>query len=221
MTPWVSIYVIPLLIPVSATALLAVKGVWLYVQYPRSLKWVQFPEYDKLAQTMDVRLAEVNRWGMSSSPGIALSNSLRKQIVFNEENFSRFSNEERLGIVAHELAHVKSWDSIFASVILSAGMVFALVIALYGSTVFPTAIWILFFLAMIYYRRRSEYKADLLAAEYVDSDSMVSALTRMRSGSRKQQALGALSHPPISERIRRLHEFRRPSMDEGTSLRST
>lgn len=217
MTPSLFIYAVSLFIPLSATALLAAKALWLLLEYPRSLKWVRFPEYDKLAQDMAVRLASVNRWGLSNSPGIAMSNSLRKQIVFNERNFSKFSNEERLGIVAHELAHMRSWDSIFASAILLAGMLSAIAIASFGITLIPTAIWFPFFIAMVYYRRRSEYKADLLAAKYVDSDSIVSALSRMMLGSRKQRALGALSHPPISERIRKLHEFRRPSMDKGQS----
>ncbi|MDA4126118.1 MAG: M48 family metalloprotease [Thaumarchaeota archaeon] len=214
-------YAISLSIPFSVTILLAAKSLWLLLQYPRSLKWVQFPEYDKLAQTMAVRLASIKRWGMSSSPGIALSNSLRRQIVFNEKIFYRFSADERSGIVAHELAHLKSRHSLFASTFLVVGMLSALLMAPYGSLELPTGIWFIFFLAMVYYRRHTEYKADLLAARYVDPTSLASALGRMSAGSKLERAFGALSHPPISERIRRLHEFRRPSMDEGTSLRST
>jgi Zn-dependent protease with chaperone function len=116
---------------------------------------------------------------------------------------------------------LKSRDSLVGSGLLGFGMLFAFLIAPYGGLFLPTGVWFSFFLAMVYYRRRSEYEADLLAARYVDPISLASALSRMSSGSKLQRAFGALSHPPISERIRRLHEFRRPSMDEGTSLRST
>jgi Zn-dependent protease with chaperone function len=84
----------------------------------------------------------------------------------------------------------------------------AIVLALEGEALLPTIAWFAFFFLMVYYRRRGEYQADLAAARFVQPTSMISALLRFQSPTRKyERFLGGLTHPPTGARIERLRRL--------------
>jgi len=179
---------------------------------PKSVEWKEFPEYDSLALRMAVSLSPRRRWGVARFGGISRTNALRGEVIFDSKSFFKLSEEERLAVTAHELAHIKSRHSLYAGLILSCGAVVAIASAFEGSIFLPTVTWLVFYLAMVYYRRHGEYQADLVAIRYVPVSSLISALGRFRWGTRRyERVAGGLTHPPIDARTERLRRLGIPS----------
>jgi len=200
-----TLFGLSILLPVLLTILLVARAFSLMFREPRSVEWKDFPEYDALALRMQVRLPPPKRWGVARIGGVARTNAIRGQVIFDSKSFFKLTPEERLAITAHELGHIKARHSLFAALILFCGTAVAIILALEGEALLPTIAWFAFFFLMVYYRRRGEYQADLAAARFVQPTSMISALLRFQSPTRKyERFLGGLTHPPTGTRIERL-----------------
>lgn len=153
---------------------------------------------------MSVRISPRRGWRVGRFGGLARANLLRREVLLDSKSFFKLTPDERLAVVAHELAHLKSRHSLFATLILVAGVVLASASLTTGFLFLPTVVWLVFFFLMIYYRRQSEYQADLIACRYVNPSFLVSALSKLGTGSKTQPLAAGLSHPPMRERIHRL-----------------
>jgi hypothetical protein len=198
------LYVVSLFLPILVTTMLVGKTLWLSFREPRSLQWTDNPEFDKLSAKMGIEMPPGKRWGVGKFGGIAGTNPLRKRVLLDSSSINLLSEEERLALVAHELAHLQSRHSMFASLILVFGAVAAVLLAPAGGLFLPTLVWLAFFFAMVAYRRRSEYQADSIAARAIGPASVISTLGRIKEGRRSQRILGGLTHPSTKDRIRRL-----------------
>lgn len=200
-------FLFSLVLPIGFTLLLSSRTLWLAFADPKSLEWQDFPEYDKLSETMSVRLSPNRRWGVGRIAGIARANPLQKQVLLHSKFFFRFTPEERLAIVAHELAHIKSRHSLFSTLILTVGLALSFFAAIGTSLlILPSIVWLVFFLVMVLYRRSAEYQADSIACRYIECGLLVSALSRIGVGKGSDRIVQGLSHPPLKERVRKLKQ---------------
>ena len=161
-----------------------------------------FPEFEHLATAMSVRLAPGRGYVVTRIPTVARTNPMRRQITLDRKVFFALAPEERLALVAHELAHLRRHHSVYAVLIASGGSVVALLLLPSPWPVLSVPAWVIGISGMLIFRRLSEYQADLLAAKFVDPQRLASAL--MKLSKERRSRVANLTHPSPSQRVAKL-----------------
>jgi Zn-dependent protease with chaperone function len=149
---------------------------------------------------------------ISMNPNLrsAFTNPFAKKIYFPESWLS-FSEQEQLGIIGHELEHLKSFRKFFALLIVASVLVYAVsfFLSYNTATVFVIISAVSLDLLLItFIARRNELHADYESALTVGPEGLISVFEWMKSQDRKDR--GSETHPSFSTRISRLYKL----MDE-------
>ena len=162
----------------------------------------------------------------------------KKRIVLYDTLINDLEKEEIVAVLAHEIGHYKkkhTLSGLFIGIVQTGIMLylFSLFVAmpelsralggetasfhigLIGFTILYSPLSLLLGLAVNSFSRRNEYQADAYAAEHHDAISLISGLKKLNRNSLSNLTSHPLyvffhySHPPLLQRIRALHKYRK------------
>jgi Zn-dependent protease with chaperone function len=151
---------------------------------------------------MSVRLTPGHGYVVTRIPTVARTNPMRRQITLDRKVFFALAPEERLALVAHELAHLRQHHSLYSVLMASGGSVVALLLLPSPYPVLSAPAWAIGISGMLIFRRLSEYQADQLAAKFADPQRLASAL--MKLSKERRSRVANLTHPSPSRRAAKL-----------------
>ncbi|WHY91671.1 protease HtpX [Neobacillus cucumis] len=197
------------------------------------------------------KVPEVGIYESDDINAFATGRSKNKSLIaFSSGLLNSMNQEQVAAVTAHEIAHIANGDMVTLTLIQSTVNLFVNVVTLpillwkwlfslysnnrgraifwFISVVYALATFLLAFLGSLMvkqFSRRREYKADALAAQLIDRDSMISALKFLKNtpsikskldshaafkiNSYKRWLFLLSTHPPIEKRIKAL-EKRKP-----------
>lgn len=162
----------------------------------------------------------------------------KKRIVLYDTLINDLEKEEIVAVLAHEIGHYKkkhTLSGLFIGIVQTGIMLylFSLFVAmpelsralggetasfhigLIGFAILYSPLSLLLGLAVNSFSRRNEYQADAYAAEHHDAISLISGLKKLNRNSLSNLTPHPLyvffhySHPPLLQRIRALHKYRK------------
>ena len=166
-------------------------------------------EFSSLSNLMKVKTRNKDPIGVVAK-WINAAAKLDKSIVLGQPIVEEFEKDERMGVLAHELAHCKGNHSVICAGLL---MPF-IVVLLYSLSILqlPWYIEVLiifsfFGLAMPITSWPFEYKADAVAARYIGKEKMIAALNKLAEANSIDINQDSYSHPAISRRVAHLRKL--------------
>jgi Zn-dependent protease with chaperone function len=163
-----------------------------------------FPELYEVAKRMGCNYSK--KIQLTDNPKVlsAYTNMTTGQIVIPRSwKVERYTFEQLLSILAHEVAHLKTriWSYLDMIGVLGGTAVTALFIAMLLPTVFAQiGALAAFYLLLSWSLRRAEYRADGVAARIVGPDHLIQVFEDFA----KENPDGSESHPSPKRRIARL-----------------
>ncbi|MFX0096604.1 MAG: M48 family metalloprotease [Candidatus Hodarchaeota archaeon] len=175
-------------------------------------EWKNFLFVKKLAMKMGLKrfLKKERQSALVDLDEIAISVSGR--IYFGKEHFKILGRAAKRAAAAHELAHMKHKKRVIIMLTLPIGIysVTFLLTLVSGQSAILNLVWASVFFAFFpfsleYVLWTDEFKADQESAKHTNLNSILSLL---RNEKLQNHECSYSTHPPISDRIRRLLELK-------------
>ena len=138
----------------------------------------------------------------------AVFNCIQNELLIGNVFEEMLAEDERIAIIAHELAHKKNfYRQLFISILG------AIVVILYGYSIilgFSLIRMVINIIALIYlimflFLWLQEFDSDITAAKYVEKDSLINALLKISKNNLDESSF---THPSIRRRISILNKIR-------------
>lgn len=144
---------------------------------------------------------------LTSSPWVwsAFTNGVTGTIYFPKSWLGKFSQDDVLSILAHELGHVKRrrrfWGEVTGALVLVFAAAFLL--GLHAPIIIAQVFEVTLAVRMVpVVSWRNERHADLESAKVLGPEGLISVLEHFKAESSRDE--GSETHPPLSDRISRL-----------------
>ena len=175
-----------------------------------------FPELYEVAKLMGTPYNKKIRITDNPDVDSAYTNMTTGEITFPRRYKEKYSLEQILSILAHEVAHLKTRKKSYLDMLWVIGGTTVATVAI--ATILPAIFAQIgglaaFYLLLIKALRRNEYRADAEAARVLGPNQLISVLKDFAKD--KRYASGSESHPPPKKRVARLRHLFPYAWKEG------
>ncbi|MFH2110651.1 MAG: M48 family metalloprotease [Candidatus Bathyarchaeota archaeon] len=179
-----------------------IKNIWKHYVYHKKTVWMPMPiEVKKACNQLGLNYKKI-KFGIRND--LFNAYTIGNSIIIGYPLMEVLDKEEQLGILVHELGHIKRRHLIKLQLILCIPYVFGTVCYLTLPELMRGITAVCMSLVMLIpIRWRFEKEADLITKKIVGIDVIVSAFNKMLSLSKLDDP--SFSHPPISKRINALY----------------
>jgi len=167
-----------------------------------------FPELYDVAKQMEYPYNKKIRVTDNPDVDSAYTNMNTGEITFPRNYREKYSLEEILSILAHEVAHLKTRKKSYFDMgwVMGGTVLAALGLAMVLPTIFAQiGAFAVFYLLLVVALQRNEYRADEEAAKILGPDHLISVFRGFARD--KRYAGGSESHPAPKKRIARLRRL--------------
>jgi len=170
----------------------------------KKIVWQNIPEFMELANKMGVTLHKKRPFGVQDNLKNAITNSLKKQIIFGEPVLKDLTEEEKLALAAHELTHLQKRHALKSLLAYIGAFVPFVVIRIFiADEIILLVGLVLALLVLILIKRHYEYEADSGAVINAGKIPTLSFF-RKQLELRDKKDLDKIFHPPLEKRITRI-----------------
>lgn len=191
----------------------------------KEIEWKNFPFIRKLAIEMGLKNFQYKekQSGLINTDRVAFC--YKNGVIFGRKFFNLLTKEQRKAIAGHELAHMinekkhtlyifssmlgPSILSVFIWILFFQMLAFSKLYILLFKLIFPLITFPTILFTIEYILHKREFECDKLSAKYTDPDALVTAYKNKKVFPEKDWNCTTTSHPPFSERVKRLEKLKK------------